>query len=116
MRVLADENFDNDILRGLLVRLPDLDIVRAQDVEIYQAADPALLEWAARENRIVLTHDVRTLTKFAYERVKAGLPMPGVVEVLKNQSIGDLIDGLEVMLGAGIPFDFENQIRYIPLR
>jgi hypothetical protein len=116
MRFLADENFDNDILRGVLARLPNLDVVRAQDVEVYQAPDPVLLEWAARENRVVLTHDIQTLTKFAYDRVRAGLPMPGVIEVRKSQPMGDLIDGLEFMLDAGIPSDFENQIRYIPLR
>ncbi len=33
MRLLAaDENFNNDIIRGLLRRKPDLDIVRIQDV------------------------------------------------------------------------------------
>jgi len=32
LRFLADEDFDNDIVRGLLRHLPTLDIVRAQDV------------------------------------------------------------------------------------
>ena len=30
--LVADENFNNDIVRGLLRRKPDLDIVRIQDV------------------------------------------------------------------------------------
>ena len=32
VRFVIDEDFDNDILRGVLRRLPNLDIVRAQDV------------------------------------------------------------------------------------
>lgn len=32
LRLLADENFNNNIVRGLLRRKPDLDIVRVQDV------------------------------------------------------------------------------------
>ena len=32
LRFLADEDFDNDIVRGMLRRLPTLDLVRAQDV------------------------------------------------------------------------------------
>ena len=32
LRFLADEDFDNDIVRGMLRRLPTMDIVRAQDV------------------------------------------------------------------------------------
>ena len=31
LRLAADENFNADIVRGLLWRLPDLDIVRVQD-------------------------------------------------------------------------------------
>jgi hypothetical protein len=41
LRLLLDEDFNNDILRGLLRRKPDLDIMRVQDIEeIAGAADP----------------------------------------------------------------------------
>lgn len=42
--LVADENFNNDILRGLLRRNPDLDIVRAQDVGLRNTPDPLVLE------------------------------------------------------------------------
>ena len=32
LRLAADENFNNRIVRGLLHRKPDLDIVRIQDI------------------------------------------------------------------------------------
>lgn len=65
MRFAADENFHNDILRGLQRRQPDLDIVRIQDTEIYQSDDAKVLEWVAQEGRILLTHDVRTMPNHA---------------------------------------------------
>ena len=77
MRFATDENFNNDILRGLQRRQPDLDIVRIQDTQIYQSVDPKVLEWAAQERRILLTHDTRTMPNHAYERVKDGKPLPG---------------------------------------
>jgi hypothetical protein len=43
----ADENFNNDIVRGLLRRKPDLDTVRIQDEGLSGADDQAVLEWAA---------------------------------------------------------------------
>ncbi len=58
LRLAVDENFNNDIVRGLLRRKPELDIVRIQDVGLSGADDPTVLEWAARENRVLLTHDV----------------------------------------------------------
>jgi predicted nuclease of predicted toxin-antitoxin system len=76
-RFAADENFNNDILRGLLRKKPNLDIVRIQDTENSEQDDTTVLAWAARENRILLTHDIQTITGYAYQRVEAGLPMPG---------------------------------------
>ena len=77
--LVADENFNNDIVRGLLRRKPDLDIVRVQDVGLSGADDPTLLAWAAQNHRVMLTHDAATMTYFAYERARAGLSMPGVL-------------------------------------
>jgi predicted nuclease of predicted toxin-antitoxin system len=81
VRLLFDENFDNDIFRGLRRRNPELELIRVQDVGLRTADDPVILEWAAQEGCILFTHDVETMTKYAYERVEAGLPMPGVVEI-----------------------------------
>jgi hypothetical protein len=57
MRFATDENLHGDILRGLLHHYPELDILRIQDTETYQSADPKLLEWLAKEKRLLLTHD-----------------------------------------------------------
>jgi predicted nuclease of predicted toxin-antitoxin system len=65
LRLAADENFNGDIVRGLLRRNPQVDIVRVQDVGLSGANDPAVLEWAATENRVVVTHDVATLAGYA---------------------------------------------------
>jgi hypothetical protein len=48
IRLASDENFDGDILRGVLRRLPDLDIVRVQDAGLAATPDPIVLAWAAR--------------------------------------------------------------------
>jgi len=65
LRLAADENFNNNIIRGLLRRKPDLDIIRVQDAGLSGVADPEVLEWAAQEVRVLLTHDVSTMTRHA---------------------------------------------------
>lgn len=87
----ADENFNSDIVRGLLRRKADIDIVRLQDVGLSGADDAAILEWAAQQGRVLVTHDVSTLTKYAYARISAGQPMPGVFEVSSRVSIREYI-------------------------
>ena len=115
IRLLADENFHNDILRGLLRIEPELDVVRVQDTALYGAADSVVLEWAALENRVLLTHDVQTMTDFAYARVRAGQPMPGVIEVIEGTPVGRAIDELLVVLGASDPVELANRIVFVPL-
>ena len=112
----ADENFNNDIIRGLLRRKPDVDIVRVQDVGLSGADDPAVLEWAADEGRVVLTHDVSTITRYAYERVEAGKPMPGVFEVSRGIPIGAVIEDLILLTECSLEKEWEGQVRYLPLR
>ena len=116
MRFLADENFDNRILEGVRRENPDFDVVRVQDTEIYQADDPAVLAWAAKENRILLTRDVNTMVGFAYERVEAGLPMPGVIEIRRQATIGEAIEEILTVVGASDAAEWENKVTYLPLR
>lgn len=116
MRIATDENFDQRILDGLRARLADLDVIRIQDTEMIQSPDDELLAWLAEKDRVLLTHDVRTMPKFLYERVRAGLPSAGVVEVRKDTPVGRAIDELEVVLGAGTRDDFADHVIYIPLR
>ncbi len=53
IKLLADENFDNTIVRGLFRRRSNLDIVRVQDVGLSGKDDPTILAWAAQEERIL---------------------------------------------------------------
>jgi hypothetical protein len=112
----ADENFNNDIVRGLLRRKPDLDIVRLQDVDLSGADDPTILEWAAQENRVLLTHDVTTITKYAYERVHAGKRMPGVFEVSRSVSVGGAIEDVLLLVECSLEGEWEGKVQYLPLR
>lgn len=115
-RFLADENFNHDIVRGVLRRKPDLDIVRVQDVGLSAANDPTLLAWAAQQGRVILTHDVTTMTRYAYERVEAGQPMPGLFEVSRAGPIGTAIEDIMLLAEYSLEGEWEGQIRYLPLR
>jgi hypothetical protein len=115
MRFAADENFNNDILRGLQRRQPDIDIVRIQDTEIYQSDDPKVLEWVAHEGRILLTHDARTMPNHAYERVNIGKPMLGVFVVNDEMPIGQAIEELLTVIGASDTNEWENLVVFFPL-
>lgn len=116
IRLAADENLNNNIVRGLLRRKPDLDIIRIQDVGLSGADDPTVLEWAAGQNRILLTHDVSTITRYAYERVKRNQSMPGVIEVSRSVAIGTAIEDIILIVECSLDGEWEGQVLYLPLR
>ncbi len=115
LRLLTDEDFNGRIVRGLRRRVPELDLVRVQDTVVSEAPDPAVLEWAATEDRVLLTHDVSTMTAFAYQRVQEGKPLPGVVEVPQSMPIGQAIEDILLLAGASVPGEYEGQVVYLPL-
>src|SRR5262245_12055141 len=116
LKLAADENFDNRIIHGLLRRNAALDIVRIQDTEIAEADDPTVLAWAAREGRILVTHDVNTVTRYANERIVAGNPMPGVFEVSDSMPIGQAIEELLLIVECSREGEWEGRIEYLPLK
>jgi hypothetical protein len=116
LQLAADENFNNNIVRGVLRRKPDTDIVRVQDVGLSGADDPRILNWAAQEGRVLLTHDVSTITKFAYERIEAGQAMPGVFEVSRTAPIGPVIDDLVLLIESSLEGEWDGQVIYLPLK
>ena len=117
MTALAfDENFNNNVLRGLLRRNPALDIVRIQDAGLAGRNDPAVLAWAATEQRILVSHDVSTLTVYAHARVKAGQVMPGLIEAGPDVPVATAIEDLLLLAECSTPGEWENQVLYLPLR
>jgi hypothetical protein len=115
-RFLADENFNNQIVRGVLRQSSNVDIVRVQDVGLSGEDDPIVLEWAAQEEQIVLTHDVATMITFAYERIQAGLLMPGLFEVSRRVPVGVAIEEIILIAECSLEGEWEGQVRFLPLR
>ena len=115
LSLLADENLDANIMRGVLRRIRDIDVVRVQDVGLTGADDSKVLAWAAEHGRVLVTHDVETVTRFALDRVHAGLPMPGVIEIVASASIGKAVDDLALVLECLAEGELYDRVLYLPL-
>jgi len=116
LRLASDADFHGGVYRGLLRRQPDLDIVRIQDAGLRTAADPDILAWAASHQRILLTHDRETMPKFAHERVRAGLGMPGLF-VLRNRpkQIGQMVEDVLLIALCSSPEELKDRVEFLPL-
>lgn len=114
IRFLADEDFDNRIVRGLLRRLPDLDLIRVQDTEAATKNDPAVLEWAFGENRVILSHDVNTMTYHFKQRLANGHSSPGILFIPQTFPMGLIIDELVLIAQYSLEGEYQNQMRFVP--
>lgn len=112
----ADESLNGHIVRGLRRREPAIDLVTVSEAGLGGRLDPEVLEWAAREGRVLIAQDKKTLIGHAWNRVKASLPMPGLI--VRNEqtvTIRQAIDELLVVACCGLVDDFKDQVRYLPL-
>ena len=115
MKFLADENFDNRIVRGLVRRQPDLDILRVQDLEIAGADDSIVLDWAAQEGRILLTHDEKTIPRYAYERLATGETIAGVIVASDSLAISAVIEDVLLIVECSSEAEWIDQLQRLPL-
>lgn len=115
IHLLVDEDFDNIILRGALRRSPKLDVVRVQDVGLSGASDAEVLEWAAREKRVLFTHDISTMKSHAYARIAADQSMPGLFAIPQSIPVAVAIEQMILIAECSIEGEWEGQVRHLPL-
>lgn len=115
VRLLSDENFNADIVRGLLRHHPNMDLSLIQEVGLEGVDDPTILEWAVANNRVLLTHDRATMPDFAYARVAAGLPMAGVFVIHDRMSIRQAIEELLLIESCSEQEEWAGLVIYLPL-
>ena len=114
LRFLADEDFDHRILRGLELREPSLEILTVQDAGRSSEDDPANLDYAAQEGRVLLTHDKR-LIPFALQRVESARPMPGVFVVHQQAPLGQVVEDVLNLALFSLEGEWESQVVFVPL-
>lgn len=115
LRFAVDENFHGNIVRGVLRRRPEIDIVRVQDTPQAGTDDPDVLEWAASEGRVLLTHDVITLIGDATTRVRSGRDMPGVMVVPRGTSVAAGIEAILLVAECSREGEWEGQVVFLLL-
>lgn len=116
LRLATDADFNGNVLDAIRRREPALDIVSVHEVSLSDAPDPEVLEWAAAEGRPLISHDRRSMTRFANERILAGLPMPGVF-IIRNtwNRVGDMVEEILTVAHCSEAHEWVNRVAFLPL-
>jgi predicted nuclease of predicted toxin-antitoxin system len=114
-RFLADHDLREEIIDGLFRAEPTIELLTARDLHLQRAADPELLAHAANADRVLITHDVNSMVGFAYARIAAGDPMPGVIAIPQRIAARIAIDELLLIWSASEAEEWRDLVAYIPL-
>ena len=114
IRFLTDEDFDGRIVRGLRRHFPEIDLLRIQDGGLRTQHDRFILESAAEMNRVLLSHDIRTMYTYAFERLSKSLPMPGVILVDQSYPIRNAIQEIALIAHCVEPEELVDKVKRLP--
>lgn len=115
MRLLTDEHVPPALARGLRRALGEVDVLELRHTDLLGAGDPEVLDFAAREGRILITRDASTVPDFAFERLDQGKAMPGVFIWRRRAALGAVLDDLILVVQVSEAEEWQGRIVYLPL-
>jgi predicted nuclease of predicted toxin-antitoxin system len=113
-RFLADADFNQKIVLGLIRREPTIDFQSASQGDVIGRPDPEVLAIAARENRILISHDRGTMAAH-FSRFTATQSSPGLILVSQEIDIGAAIEDLLLISAASTLEEWRDKIGFVPL-
>lgn len=110
----ADADLKQAIVTGTIRRQPNIDFQSANAAGLEGKKDPEVLAIAAQEDRILVTHDRKTMPA-EFGNFIASQTSSGVVIVSQSVSINEAIEAIIIIWEASTPEEWVNQIMSIPL-
>jgi len=114
IRFQADADLKFAIVKGVRERAPAIDFTSAIDAELEGVSDPQVLACAAREGRILVTHDRRTMLAHFRARLDAGKSSPGLLVVSQGAPLGPVVSAIVLAWSASVASDWRNQVHHLP--
>jgi hypothetical protein len=114
IRFLADANLDHAVVQGVRRREPSIDIKSANDAGLESLPDDKVLELAAGEDRVLVSHDKRTMPAYLAARIRSGLRSPGVLLAMPSASVGEVVESLLMIWSASLAEEWIDQVHYLP--
>ena len=115
IKLLTDEDFSHRAIRGVRLKLPNIDLVTVQQAGLRTASDKNVLQFAAETGRVLLSHDEHTMLAAASRRVRQNLPMPGLLLAPQQTPVGRLVTAVVLIAECSRQNEWLNRIEYLPL-
>lgn len=114
VRFQADADFNQNIVRAVRRRTPAIDFQTAHEARLHGLDDAAVLAQAAREGRLLISHDYRTMPRhFATYTVTS--TSAGVLLVSQDLLIMPVVEDLLLIWEASEAEEWMNCLDSLPL-
>ena len=114
IRFLADNDFNENIIRGVKGQEPAIDFLRALDAGLSGLTDVQVLTIAANLNRVLVSYDQKTML-IHFAAYIGGHESPGVVIIPQNIPIIQVIEEIILIWSVSEMADWRNRIVIAPL-
>ena len=115
-KFLADHDLNDQIVVGVLRLVPSAEFRRVRELGFATRNDAFLLDYAAGQGLIIVSHDVNTMPAAAYVRLAEDKPMTGLFMVPQTFPVGPIIDDLVLVWSGSDREEWENQVIFLPMR
>jgi hypothetical protein len=113
VRFQADYDFNKKIVRALRHRYPSMDFQTGHEAGFESLPDEQVLEIAAREGRILVSHDLSTMPMH-FANFIAQQDSPGILLIPQVLPIRIAIEELALIWGASEAEEYANLITWLP--
>ncbi|MBL8293519.1 MAG: DUF5615 family PIN-like protein [Bryobacterales bacterium] len=113
IRYQADNDLNKAIVRAVVRREPKIDFRSAQAARLDRISDSEVLQLAARESRILVSHDFRTMPDHFRAFIEKQRS-PGAFLIAQDLPIGRAIDTLLLVWEVTEAEEWENRLSLIP--
>jgi hypothetical protein len=114
VRFQADADLNEDIVAGVVRREPTIDFQTADEANLRGLPDPQVLALAAQENRILVTHDRRTMPRHFADFI-VNQKSSGVAIIAQKVDVRVAIEELLLIWAASDAEEWINLIVDLPL-
>jgi hypothetical protein len=114
LRFQADADLKHAIVQAGRQREPGIDFASAAESNLEGVGDAELLERAAQEGRILVSHDRRTMLTYFRARLEAGKSSPGLFVVSQGAPLRPVVSVIVLIWAASELSEWRDQVHHLP--
>ena len=115
VRFLADHDLNEHIVEGVRRREPGIEFLRVRDLGLKSHPDSEILAYAHRNQIVLVSHDVNTMTAEAKRRLENSMGISGLLLVPQSVAVRVTIETLVLIWSATELEDWNDQVVFLPL-